>query len=122
MRQVLEYGEEDDLVVEDDSDGGSFVSRWRGAGRGGGVAGGDEDEGEGSDSKSSGSGIKSHALQGERGRGRGGVKRYLALQMQFTLPPAAFATSLVREVSKETVHPADHVERRRQVTRRGEDR
>ena len=115
---MLKYGDEDDLTVEDDSDGGRYVSRWREGGGGGQVAGGDEEGGEGSDRKSGISRIKSHALQGERGRGRDGGKVHLALQLQFTLPPAAFATSLVREVSKETVHPADHVEKRRQVTRK----
>ena len=40
-----------------------------------------------------------------------------ALQLRFGLPPAAFATMLVREVSHESVHPALHCEKRRQAAK-----
>ena len=61
------------------------------------------------------------AQQGEEGAvgdgGRAAAGDKWALQLRFGLPPAAFATMLVREVSRESVHPALHCEKRRQAAK-----
>ena len=44
----------------------------------------------------------------ERGAEAGGDGKFLAVNLQFTLPPSAYATMLVRELTKESSSTAHH--------------
>jgi tRNA pseudouridine13 synthase len=50
-------------------------------------------------------------------KSKGKEEDKFALQLRFGLPPAAFATMLIRQITRESVHPALHCEKRRVMER-----
>lgn len=84
--QVLHYHSDADIEVVQDDAFGHYAARGRGG--------------------------RSAAAEAEEEEEQQAEK--LALQLSFVLPPAAFATSLVREVTRESVHPSRHCQLRQE--------
>ena len=127
---LLPYADDGDLVVCDDPSGGHFASLAAprappspAHAPGAAAAGSKRTQSRGKERRKRGAATRSAVEEGSElpayGEAGGGNATAhpdngrWALQLRFGLPPAAFATMLVREITMESTHPALHCEKRR---------